>query len=126
MKLIISDGGRSKAGIKDSRACTVIALASSANITYRAADDIGVAAGRKRNRRFETAKIVAAARKKGFNFSKDFIRKPVTAERFCAERPEGRYIARVSGHAFAVVGSYVLSNQRVSPLSRITHARKLD
>lgn len=119
----------------DRNCCTVVALSNVTGISFAEAQAIAKAAGRRRNRGFSTVKLIAEARRRGFNFEvtigatgivNDAYRgQTVSIARFCREHPVGRFLVRRSGHAFTVIDGVVEDRFHNKPLCRITHAWQL-
>lgn len=112
----------------DRNSCTVVALSNVAQISFGKAQRIAAAAGRKPNKGFNTATLVAHAQTVGFNFAKvEGVTKAsrISVKRFLADYPKGRFIVRISGHAFTVIDGAVEDRAQPKPLCRIKDAWEL-
>lgn len=85
--------------------CTVLALASAAKIAYELAHDIAKDGGRANGRPIHSAKVIAAAKKRGLSVKK--IRYNGTVARFIRTHPTGSYYMSKRRHAFAVIDGVV-------------------
>lgn len=107
------------------RNCTVIALAATAKIPYMEAYAIAEAAGRKRNKGFNSGKLIKFFNKQqGATLFRKVKRSPITAQKFCKNYAEGRYFVRKRGHAYAVVDGIVIDTTAPKPRERILEAWK--
>ena len=107
------------------RNCTVVALAAAANIPYMDAYKIAEAAGRKRNRGFNSSKLIKFFNKKqGATLFRKVKRSPITAQKFCKNYAEGSYYVRKRGHAYAVIDGIVIDTIAPKPRERILEAWK--
>lgn len=107
------------------RNCTVVALAATAGLPYDVAHSIAEAAGRKKNRGFNSAKLLKYFNKKrGSTQFKKVKRSTITVQKFCKNYPTGRYYVRKRGHAYAVVDGIVVDQTKPKPRERILEAWK--
>jgi hypothetical protein len=86
--------------------CTVVALAAVAEITYALAEEIAAEGGRAPGRRANSARIIEAAKRRGFVFRK--VRFTGTLYRFMQRHPVGTFYLNKRGHAFALVDGAVV------------------
>lgn len=107
------------------RNCTVVALAATAGLPYDIAHSIAEAAGRKKNRGFNSAKLLKFFNKKqGSTQFKKVKRSTITVQKFCKNYSTGRYFVRKRGHAYAVVDGIVIDRTKPKPRERILEAWK--
>ena len=105
------------------RNCTVVALAATAGLPYDVAHSIAEAAGRKKNRGFNSAKLLKFFNKKqGSTQFKKVKRSTITVQKFCKNYSVGRYYVRKRGHAYAVVDGIVVDQTKPKPRERILEA----
>ncbi len=101
--------------------CTVRAFSTAANIPYQDAHAAMELGGRKPKRGVYTP--AALAKLKPLVESTPVIRKRITLQAFCKRFPEGRYLMRRKGHAFAVVDGKAYDGP--SPKSFVLNAWKV-
>ena len=105
------------------RNCTVVALAATAGLPYDVAHSIAEAAGRKRNKGFNSAKLLKYFNKKqGTTQFRKIKRSTITVQKFCKNYPTGRYYVRKRGHAYAIVDGIVIDQTKPKPRERILEA----
>lgn len=102
-KMIVTDGGRVAEGFAHEKLdCTVRAVALARRISYTAAHKMLEQAGRKPRHKFDFLSFMQgqtwASRSLGTG----------TVRAFVEDHPEGNYIVRIKGHAFAVCGGIAL------------------
>lgn len=103
--------------------CTVIALATTANIPYDVAYQIAKEAGRPDNKGFQSCKLIKYFNKKcAPNRFRKFKRSSITVQKFCKKYPVGRFFVRKRGHAYAVVDGVAIDKSNIKPLERIVEA----
>ena len=106
--------------------CTVRAIAVALSIEYDKAHAIAADGGRDNGRRAKMHKVIDAAKRAGFSLKKLSFQNPRTVRRFIKEYPQGRYIVRKRGHAFAVVDGVPSEagreNQRITDAWQFTQA----
>jgi hypothetical protein len=86
----------------DSNNCTIISLSFSAGIPYSKSNEIGIEAGRKKNRGMFLEKLFLVARKKGIRFRKIPIGR-IRLKDFILKYPKGRFVVERRGHSFSVI-----------------------
>lgn len=122
LKTTATDGGRGRSGIKESKDCTIRALAVSAGIPYEYAHKIGREAGRKNGRGFHPDKLLKYAKKEyGITYKKKRY-KSVTIKRFIKENPIGHYYVATNCHAFAIINGTIYDTGQNRPLQRLEEA----
>lgn len=114
----ITDAGRSLSNRPKARNdCSVRALACATNLPYDEAYEIVAADGRKSGRGHNLRPLLDRSTINGMRF----VYEPYPAqrgqprmniERFCREKPVGRYVCRVSGHYLAIVDGVVQDDTR--------------
>lgn len=105
------------------RNCTVVALAAAADLSYDVAHAIAEAAGRKKNKGFNSAKLLKFFNKKqGSTQFRKVKRSTITVQKFCKNYSTGRYYVRKRGHAYAVVDGIVVDQTKPKPRERILEA----
>lgn len=112
-------------GIKDNNNCTICALSTAAGIPYNEAFAIGVKAGRKTGKGFQTTKLMEVARKCGIEYRKIKCGS-ITIQKFIAKYPVGRFVVRRRGHAFAIIDGTIYDHTKNTPLQRITDIWKVE
>lgn len=112
-------------GIKDNNNCTICALSTAAGIPYNEAFAIGVKAGRKTGRGFQTTKLMEVARKNGIDYRK-IKSGSITIQKFLAKYPVGRFVVRRSGHCFCVINGVIYDHVENKPLQRINGIWKVE
>jgi hypothetical protein len=120
-----TDGGQKLSGIKDTNACTIVALSVAAGIPYEEAFQIGKDAGRKTGRGFYTNKLMMEARKNGIEFKK-MKYKSITLQKFLSLGLVGRFVVKRNGHAFAIIGGMIHDGIVNPPMSRLTEIYKVE
>lgn len=105
--------------------CTVVALAAAASLPYDIAHSIAEAAGRKKNKGFQSEKLLKYFNKKrGSTQFKKVKRSTITVQKFCKNYPTGHYYVRKRGHAYAVIDGIVVDHTKPKPRERILEAWK--
>ena len=118
---VTTDGGLAESGIVDRNNCTVRALAIAANVPYKFADEIATKAGRKRNKGMHTFKLMQHASISGIKSQSSGLGRSITVARFLQLNPQGRFVCRISKHAFAVVDGVIHDQSRaIGERCRIT------
>jgi hypothetical protein len=112
-------------GIKDGNNCTICALSTAVGIPYNEAFAIGQKAGRKTGKGFNTKKLMETARKMGVVYRKIKCGS-ITIQKFIKKYPEGRYIVRISRHAFAIIDGTIYDHQENGAMCRITDIWKVE
>lgn len=112
-------------GIKDNNNCTICALSTAAGIPYNEAFAIGVKAGRKTGRGFQTTKLMEVARKFGIDFRK-IKSGSITIQKFLVKYPVGRFVVRRRGHCFCIINGVIYDHTENKPLQRITDIWKVE
>ncbi len=118
-----TDAGLSATGIKDTNNCTIRALSLAANIPYELADKIGIEAGRVRGKGMYTRDLMNQSLHHGirFNYSALKLHKAsITIGKFIERNPKGRFVCRMSKHAFAVIDGVVHDSGSLKAGCRIT------
>jgi hypothetical protein len=92
--------------VDDRNNCTIISFSVSAGIPYSEANEIGITAGREKNKGFYLKKLFSVARKKGISLKKIPVKKMVLS-RFIEKYPNGRFVVERRGHAFSVINGKI-------------------
>lgn len=107
-----TDGGRALSRRpRQTKDCTVRALALARGLSYDEAYDLLMAAGRGCSRGFHLGdwlKVQSWAKKTSFQAIKG--QKRMNPVRFCAEHPTGTFICKAAKHVFAVIDGVLLDD----------------
>lgn len=109
----------------DSNNCTIVSLSICAGIPYEKANEIGIDAGRKKNRGLYTHKLFASARKKGIRFRKIPVNR-ISLKRFLLKYPKGRFLLERRGHVFCVIDGIIYDMAPVGKNSIIIGCYKIE
>ena len=98
---------KATSGDRDRHACTVNALAITAQVPFFVAQLALRRAGRKPNTGFDIDKAAAKNRVRGFRFRKVRAAAKGTVRKFIEKHPVGRFLVTTRDHAFAVIHGQV-------------------
>jgi len=87
--------------------CTIISLSLAACIPYKEADEIGMKAGREKNKGFHLEPLFNEARKKGIKIQNVPIQNKTNLKQFILDYPIGRFVLSKKTHAFCVINGIV-------------------
>jgi len=87
--------------------CTIISLSLAACIPYKEADEIGMKAGREKNKGFFLEPLFKEARKKGIKIQNVPIQNKTNLKQFILDYPIGRFVIEKKNHAFCVINGIV-------------------
>lgn len=105
--------------------CTVHAFSNATGCHYEKAHAALAANGRRKSCRYRLHQHAHdVGRTLGVKL--ELVRRSGTLRRFLSDYPQGRFIVRVSGHAFAVVDGSVIDRTEQSPDRHIKHAWRVE
>lgn len=128
MQHILCDGGKAQAGIDDENNCTVRALAITAGIPYKKADEIVTSIGRKRNHGLPVNKFPDLIQKiREHKIKIDMLdHNPITIQRFIKENPIGRFFVCTNRHALAICDGVIYDAHINKPRQRLLWVFKIE
>jgi hypothetical protein len=92
---------------EDINNCTILSLSLAASIPYEKADEIGIKAGREKNKGFHLEPLYEEARKKGIRINKIPVSPRMNLKQFISDFPLGRFVLEKKEHAFCVINGIV-------------------
>jgi len=92
---------------EDTNNCTIISLSLAASIPYKEAEEIGIKAGRKKNKGFYLEPLYEEARKKGIKIESVKTKKKMNLKQFILDFPIGRFVIEKREHAFCVINGKI-------------------
>ena len=92
---------------EDINTCTILSLSLAASIPYEKADEIGIRAGREKNKGFYLEPLFEEARKKGIRINKIPLSSRMNLKQFISDFPIGRFVLEKKAHAFCVINGIV-------------------
>lgn len=92
---------------EDINNCTILSLSLAASIPYEKANEIGIRAGREKNKGFYLEPLFEEARKKGIRINKIPVSSRMNLKQFISDFPIGRFVLEKKAHAFCVINGIV-------------------
>lgn len=106
--------------------CTIISLSLAAGIPYKKANEIGIKAGREKNKGFYLEPLYEKARQKGIQIKKIPVDKGTTLKQFISDFPIGRFVVSKYAHAFCIINGRVHDTINNGMNSKIEEAYRFD